>query len=119
PPAWTNHDGDTSFDSGTIGATGKETGWAELIQPYVKSRQLFQCPSEPNRPASATSNSTGYTDYIYNGDIGSYVSGGARLAAIIFPSQTVLVNDWESTTAGYAMITNHSWYSVITEDKGQ
>lgn len=37
------------------------TGWADGLQPYVKSTQLFQCPSAPN---GATATYT--TDYFYN-----------------------------------------------------
>ena len=35
-------------------------GWAALIQPYVKSDQIFQCPSDKTGAALKT------TDYFYN-----------------------------------------------------
>ena len=55
--------------------------WAGSLQPYVKSWQIFQCPSEPNRKLKTT-------DYFYN----------ARLAKledekITAPSLTILVGD--------------------------
>src|SRR6188474_243241 len=37
-------------------ATGQNTtagdiGWAEILQPYIKSSQIFQCPSESSTPS--------------------------------------------------------------------
>ncbi len=118
PPAWTNFNGDAVFNSGTIGAAGVENGWAQLLQPYVKSTQLFQCPSEPNSPAASTSNGAGYSDYIYNGDVGPYTVGGFHEAAIISSTQTVLVNDWMSISAGAAMLTNYHWSTGMPADTG-
>jgi prepilin-type N-terminal cleavage/methylation domain-containing protein len=40
-------------------------GWAYVLQPYLKSTQIFQCPSESTGPNSDPA-STGYTDYSYN-----------------------------------------------------
>lgn len=37
------------------------SGWADLLQPYVKSQQLFQCEKAPNGSAN-----TFTTDYFYN-----------------------------------------------------
>jgi hypothetical protein len=59
---------------GTAGADYIERanyGWAVLLQPYAKSTQLFQCPSEPRKGASTPSKD--YSDYIYNGEIGCSV----------------------------------------------
>ena len=36
------------------------------IQPYLKSDQILQCPSDTVAPQSATSATAGYTDYSYN-----------------------------------------------------
>ena len=51
--------------------TENGTGWAVALQPYLKSTQIYQCPSEstkgsddPNVSPSATTG--GYTDYWYN-----------------------------------------------------
>jgi len=35
------------------------SGWVDVIQPYVKSHQLFQCPSTPNKTEP-------FTDYFFN-----------------------------------------------------
>jgi len=50
-----------------------DQGWSVIIQPYMKSSQIFQCPSETNSPGAANSN--GYTDYYYNGVIGGGWNG--------------------------------------------
>ena len=42
-----------------------EYGWSENLQPYLKSTQIFQCPSEEN-PPDADPSQQGYTDYYYN-----------------------------------------------------
>lgn len=45
-------------------------GWANAIQIYIKSPQLFQCPSEWNGPAAQSDPKlTGYTDYFYNAQL--------------------------------------------------
>ena len=41
-------------------------GWAGSTQPYLKSVQILQCPSEPN-PATAGTYSTDFSDYWFNG----------------------------------------------------
>ncbi len=94
------------------GGPGKDQGWAELLQPYLKSTQIFQCPSEPNGPAAAGSNSGGYTDYMYNGDISSYNSGttsGLSMAAIEYPSNTVLNADATSNYSSSILGNNYGW----------
>lgn len=37
-------------------------GWADVLQPYVKSKQLFQCPQASSSPSSTAFT----TDYFYN-----------------------------------------------------
>lgn len=43
-------------------STSATVGWADSLQPYLKSRQIFQCPSalQPLDPQKPT------TDYFYN-----------------------------------------------------
>src|SRR5688500_12598005 len=40
-------------------------GWADGLQPYLKSVQVLQCPSEPTGP-NPDPTQVGYTDYWYN-----------------------------------------------------
>ena len=49
-------------------AAGK---WGQILQPYIKSDQIFQCPSEPNAPPTPSNNygsiaPNGYSDYFMN-----------------------------------------------------
>ena len=58
-------------------------GWADAVQSYVKSLQIFQCPSERNAPNSDPT-SSGYTDYSVNmmlsSDVGGNFMNGRALA---------------------------------------
>lgn len=85
-------------------------GWADAVQPYVKSTQLFQCSSEewgarwPNdvnfngpRPNGA---GAGYTDYWMNSmasKTSAQGNGGKSIAEFEYPSQTVLLGDGGGT----------------------
>ena len=40
-------------------------GWAPALQPYLKSTQIYQCPSEKTAPNDDPTQ-TGYTDYWYS-----------------------------------------------------
>ena len=50
-----------------------DVGWAEVMQPYLKSTQILQCPSQKT-PSNTTFYQTGYTfgysDYFYNSNLG-------------------------------------------------
>lgn len=83
-------------------------GWADALQPYLKSTQIFQCPSETTTPATATSGpfsgrvdptAAGYTDYWFN----SRLSGQSQ-AAIDSVSQTVMNGDGTGDRSYY-------WYN--------
>ena len=84
PPQHTEFAGSGSggFDSNT-----SDRGWAELIQPYIKSTQLLQCPSETAGPV-ATGNGSGYTDYFYN-----YQLHTKSQATLEFVANTILSGD--------------------------
>jgi prepilin-type N-terminal cleavage/methylation domain-containing protein/prepilin-type processing-associated H-X9-DG protein len=91
------------------GATGTGFIWANMVQPYVKSKQLFQCPSD-TKTAEAN---PGYwqdgppaterlhTSYLYNTDIGGiFGSPGVSQAAIQNVATTVMVFDGGSIPVG-------------------
>lgn len=74
-------------------------GWADSLQPYLKSNQIFWCPSDTNSMPIETSAPfaggpdptnylTGYTSYFMND-----VAGGQAQAAFAYPAQTVLLGD--------------------------
>jgi prepilin-type N-terminal cleavage/methylation domain-containing protein/prepilin-type processing-associated H-X9-DG protein len=87
----------------TSTATAQATGWAIQMQPYLKSTQIFQCPSESTAPAagvvtagSATYGNAGYSDYWYNSKL-----QGKSEAAVEYVSLTVLNGDGGNGSAAY------------------
>jgi prepilin-type N-terminal cleavage/methylation domain-containing protein/prepilin-type processing-associated H-X9-DG protein len=69
-------------------------GWADAIQPYLKSTQIYQCPSEVFPPnANPTATTGGFTDYWMNAQLDG--RNEATLAAV---SLTVLSGDGEGTS---------------------
>ena len=55
----------------TVGA-GTGIAWSQLMQPYIKSQNVFQCPSNPRKDLLEYSDATG-------GFAGGFVSYGANL----------------------------------------
>jgi prepilin-type N-terminal cleavage/methylation domain-containing protein/prepilin-type processing-associated H-X9-DG protein len=90
-------------------------GWAEAIQPYLKSTQIYQCPSDETPPPSNT-NATpdgqeiGFTDYGYNVALGNGLGGTCNTvineAAIQETSLTVMLV--ENRYVGSGVMTNGS-----------
>ncbi|RYX86096.1 DUF1559 domain-containing protein [bacterium] len=79
---------------------GVPYGWAEAIQPYLKSTQIYQCPSETTPPPTLTTvipvaNVKGYTDYWAN----SLALGNSQ-AAMNNVALTVFAGDGTSVPAG-------------------
>ena len=78
--------------------------WTTVLQPYVKSSQIFTCPSDTNAN-TATAQAPGYwptgltpyrISYIYNRNLSPGSSGSLialNLAAVTNVSTTVLVTD--------------------------
>ncbi len=76
-------------------------GWAVQLQPYLKSTQIFQCPSETNAPNNVSSTVAGYggpgfTDYWYNQAL-----SGKSEAGVEYISSTVMHGDGSSATSAY------------------
>jgi prepilin-type N-terminal cleavage/methylation domain-containing protein/prepilin-type processing-associated H-X9-DG protein len=76
-------DYDEKLPSGFIfsGGTSAGTGWAGEIYPYVKSQQIFVCPSDDNRAASKISYSANRNILATAGDYGGISGATARLNA--------------------------------------
>ncbi len=75
-----------------------------VIQPYLKSIQVLQCPSEPTPPRDCTNSYTaGCTDYSYNlvlgYDIPTYTNRGLSVAAVNRVSTTVMIVDHSAAFA--------------------
>ena len=92
-------------NSGAAGAPNGDGngGIFVAIQPYLKSTQIMQCPSEPTAQDSNPA-SNGYTDYTYNVALGYDFniypgSRGLSIAALTQSSLTVEVCDYSSGAA--------------------
>jgi prepilin-type N-terminal cleavage/methylation domain-containing protein/prepilin-type processing-associated H-X9-DG protein len=83
PSTYVDLNNNATFDVAT------DNGWAVMLQPYLKSSQIFQCPSETNVPSTQTG--TGYTDYFYNSVLGGGWNGtGTAPAAGLIPGTSGL-----------------------------
>jgi prepilin-type N-terminal cleavage/methylation domain-containing protein/prepilin-type processing-associated H-X9-DG protein len=97
PMVWADNNNNLAFAS-------PEVGWVDMLQPYLKSKQIFQCPSETT--ATATSSyAVGYADYFYNWALGP-INGpteptypAATEAQIANPTLTLLAGDFQTQTA--------------------
>jgi prepilin-type N-terminal cleavage/methylation domain-containing protein/prepilin-type processing-associated H-X9-DG protein len=94
------------------GYNNGDNGWVRTIQPYMKSEQIFQCPSESTagaRLADANPQNNA-SDYFYNANLGykshsgNDMTGANALAALQAPANTVLAGD--SMTAPEYMYAN-------------
>ena len=64
-------------------------GWSNQIQPYIKSVQILQCPSDTGAPsANGNPNANGFTDYWINSNVDTQ-----SLAAFTATSVTLLCGD--------------------------
>ena len=91
-----------------------EPGWAYSIQPYLKSEQIFQCPSDTAPPPSPTpndaitrANTTGYTDYYLNYNLTNpgtssspTVGVGRTEAELTYTSNIIMNGDGSGSTSG-------------------
>jgi prepilin-type processing-associated H-X9-DG protein len=78
-------------------------GWAGAVGPYLKSAQIFQCPSETTAPSGTTPASGGYSDYFYNLRISSasYSSpytDAIKQSVFTYISNTIMLGDWPSSS---------------------
>jgi len=60
-------------------------GWADALQPYLKSTEVFQCPSQADTDTSRTPNQNGYTDYWYNARL-----AGVERTTLRYPASVLL-----------------------------
>lgn len=104
-------------------ASGTLCSWPAMIQPYIKSTQVFQCPSAPRNAGItagtiAAANGCGIGNgfvvtYAYNYYLGgnNNTNGGvmtSSLPALDKPADTVLIVDGAST-AQLATVAPESW----------
>ena len=89
-------------------ANGEVCGWSDAIQPYLKSVQIYQCPSETrNGGSNPWDGNSNYTDYWYNTALSTSTSGtttslaSVSEAQLTYVSNTVLNGDGGSSRARY------------------
>jgi len=110
-------DYDEAFPN-TVSNGNNYYGWVQLMQPYIKSYQLFQCPSEPTAGSTQISQSyanayypsltqgmseADHTDYFYNalaGDPPGQFATGAKIAQVQQPALAILCGDQNPTLPG-------------------
>jgi prepilin-type N-terminal cleavage/methylation domain-containing protein/prepilin-type processing-associated H-X9-DG protein len=74
-------------------------GWGAIIQPYVKSWQIYQCPSETTRWETGTGRDNAL-DYFYNGHLSpdtasnAGVYPGIKASLLASPSNTLMNGDF-------------------------
>lgn len=78
-------------------------GWANALQPYLRSYAIFQCPVEKNPMQKFPQpNQPGFTDYWMNSNI-----AGLEDKKVIDPSQLIMLGDGDgaspASTASYAI----------------
>ena len=85
------------YRTGAYNGTQRPYSWADGgIQPYVKSIQILQCPSEPNAGQATNPTAAGFTDYAYNLFMGGFNNSaivGMSMATLTQSSLTVMLFD--------------------------
>jgi len=80
-------------------------GWADALQPYLKSTQIFQCPSDSVGPPSGSYatqvQNKQYSDYWIN-----YQATNISQASFDAPSMTILLGDGDASLSGDPGVTN-------------
>ena len=87
PLAYADSDGSGSYNAAF------DVGWMQVLQPYVKSTQIFQCPSEP-LPYAPPQRAT---DYWYSAP----VAQTERMTDVDQPAQTVMCGDGVAMPAAF------------------
>lgn len=79
-------DNDENYPPAVAG--GAYVGWADAIQPYLKSTALYRCPSAVRTARTLSPGASGYTDYWLNAHLSSQAS-----SLITLPAATVMAGD--------------------------
>ncbi len=98
-----------SYNYRCSSGTFRVINWSDFIHPYVKSVQIYQCPSYKGKPAG---NPTADISYVYNG----YVSAAIRtiggngfwpytqplaVSQVQYPAEGMLLMDFQSPFGFY------------------
>ncbi len=103
----------------TYGGNGSETDWwwSQAIYPYVKSENVYICPSNPDTgptgPNKATFAPYIHESYVMNSRVpqphGWWGGGGSSLASVQEPSQKILVSE---ITAAFEPGPDYMWPEI-------
>ena len=80
-------------------ASGSDFGWAGVIQPYLKSTQIYTCPSGGFDNTQSNPSFNNYTQYLYNRRLNTTTASstepaaGRNVSEIARPPQTVMLTD--------------------------
>ncbi|MEO6906325.1 MAG: DUF1559 domain-containing protein [Abditibacteriaceae bacterium] len=114
------------------------TSWVIILQPYIKSYQIFQCPSEATGgngtytydedPSTGPGGNPSqanvyYTDYYVNDNViqrAKLPRHVISLSSIAFAANTVLLGDGSvnATNNGYQCGVGEPWFSRLAPDNG-
>ena len=110
----------------TYGGNGSETDWwwSQAIYPYVKSVNVYTCPSNPDTgpvcPNKATFSPQLHESYVMNSRVaqphGWWNSGGSSLASVEEPSQKIMVCE---STGNEFPSPDYMWPEINTTDMVQ
>lgn len=92
PQQWQDRNGSGGYNPTTPPTENNDQGWTMLMQPYLKSLQIFQCPSQPLVPSTAGAPNN--NDYWIN-----ILATSRSQAEFEEPTNTVLLGDGGSGSA--------------------
>ena len=106
-----------SNPTAAIAATGSQTtGWPAALNPYMKSYQIYQCPSETLSPTAANS-----TDYAANANVvGANGASGISQASLNASAMTIMNSEITQTETPNSFITrtNNVSATPVASDPG-
>ena len=106
-------DYDERFPNLPLPAPADSPGWAYAVQPYLKSEQIFQCPSDTAPPAPGAdlftrAGTAGFSDYYMNANLASSAGAGVSEASVDYSSNTVMNGEGTSGSANFQQQKNPS-----------
>ncbi len=88
------------------------TGWYNTMYPYIKSTQIYKCPSDSSEVVAVNSNllmPNGYrVSYAYNWDVGFYQGAEFNIAKFTYPANAVAIVDAGSLANADGTVTETS-----------
>jgi prepilin-type N-terminal cleavage/methylation domain-containing protein/prepilin-type processing-associated H-X9-DG protein len=105
------------------GVNGNYYTWMDILYPYTKSIQVYECPSVTPASPNAADASVDYANYGYNGYVSNWQYGTPRgipllMAALPNPAQTVLIMDCHNQYAVYINSGSYGGWNVFNASWG-